>query len=160
MWSILYACPNIILLAISVRIPFVVLQLFPSCITDLSFGSPLIMLGRYKGDFPDTIKVKGRLADMSTFIMDLKVQNAKDKSFDRVIFLLLKLIPLEVSEFYFHKEQLTSTYKETFLLMQKLHLLSACNMSALISICLCQFLHVLLRSACNNFGPCGSCFFA
>ncbi|KAG4182965.1 hypothetical protein ERO13_A09G079500v2 [Gossypium hirsutum] len=61
------------------------LELFPSRIPDLSLGSPSIMSGRYKGDFPDTLKVKGRLADMSTFIMDLKVQNAKDMSFDRIL---------------------------------------------------------------------------
>ncbi|XWS20054.1 hypothetical protein CRYUN_Cryun31cG0068500 [Craigia yunnanensis] len=61
------------------------LELFPSHIPDLSLGSPLIVSGRYKGDFPDIIKVKGMLADMSTFATDLKVQNAKDESFDRIL---------------------------------------------------------------------------
>lgn len=65
---------------------FVVSQLFPSYIPDLSFGSPLMVSGRYKGDFPDNIKVTGMLADMSTFVTDLKVQNAKDVPFDRVNF--------------------------------------------------------------------------
>ncbi|XVF25240.1 hypothetical protein REPUB_Repub13aG0196200 [Reevesia pubescens] len=61
------------------------LELFPSHIPDLSFGSPLIVSGRYKGDFPDVIKVNGMLADMSTFVTDLKVQNAKDVPFDRIL---------------------------------------------------------------------------
>ncbi|XP_022777232.1 uncharacterized protein LOC111318624 [Durio zibethinus] len=61
------------------------LELFPSHIPDLSFGSPLIVSGRYKGDFPDVIKVNGMLADMSTFVIDLKVQNAKDVPFDRIL---------------------------------------------------------------------------
>lgn len=62
-----------------------VLQLFPSQIPDLSFGCPLVVSGRYKGDFPDIIEVKGLSAEMSTFVTELKVQNAKDVSFDRVI---------------------------------------------------------------------------
>ncbi|XP_017979273.1 PREDICTED: inter alpha-trypsin inhibitor, heavy chain 4 [Theobroma cacao] len=61
------------------------LELFPSYIPDLSFGSPLMVSGRYKGDFPDNIKVTGMLADMSTFVTDLKVQNAKDVPFDRML---------------------------------------------------------------------------
>ncbi|XP_022721622.1 uncharacterized protein LOC111279023 [Durio zibethinus] len=60
-------------------------EMFPSQIPDLSFGSPLIVSGTYKGDFPDIIKVKGMLADMSTFVTDLKVQNAKDVPFDRIL---------------------------------------------------------------------------
>ncbi|XVE88610.1 hypothetical protein DITRI_Ditri19aG0083100 [Diplodiscus trichospermus] len=61
------------------------LELFPSHIPDLSFGSPLIVSGRYKGDFPDIIKVNGTLADMSAFATDLKVQNAKDVPLDRIL---------------------------------------------------------------------------
>ncbi|XVF74300.1 hypothetical protein PTKIN_Ptkin13bG0099100 [Pterospermum kingtungense] len=61
------------------------LELFPSHIPDLSFGSPLIVSGRYKGDFPDVIKVHGMLPDMRTFATNLKVQNAKDVPFDRVL---------------------------------------------------------------------------
>ncbi|GMI73017.1 hypothetical protein like AT1G19110 [Hibiscus trionum] len=61
------------------------LELFPSHLPDLSFGSPLIVSGRYKGEFPDVIKVNGMLEDMSTFQTDLKVQNAKDVPFDRIL---------------------------------------------------------------------------
>lgn len=75
------------------------LQLFPSHIPDLSFGSPLIVSGRYNGDFPDIIKVNGILADKSAFATDLKVQNAKDVPLDRVIFLLMELITSESLRF-------------------------------------------------------------
>ncbi|KAK8629211.1 hypothetical protein V6N13_078063 [Hibiscus sabdariffa] len=61
------------------------LELFPSHLPDLSFGSPLIVSGRFKGEFPDVIKVTGMLEDMSTFQTDLKVQNAKDVPFDRIL---------------------------------------------------------------------------
>lgn len=61
------------------------IELFPSQIPDLSFGSPLVVSGRYKGDFPDIIEVKGLSAEMSTFVTELKVQNAKDVSFDRIL---------------------------------------------------------------------------
>ncbi|KAL4313388.1 hypothetical protein GQ457_01G040710 [Hibiscus cannabinus] len=61
------------------------LELFPSHLPDLSLGSPLIVSGRFKGEFPDVTKVTGMLEDMSTFQTDLKVQNAKDVPFDRVL---------------------------------------------------------------------------
>ncbi|KAK8675783.1 hypothetical protein V6N13_033846 [Hibiscus sabdariffa] len=61
------------------------LELFPSHIPDLSFGSPLIVSGRYKGEFPDVIKINGTLEDMSAFQTDLKLQNAKDLPFDRIL---------------------------------------------------------------------------
>ncbi|XP_039038432.1 uncharacterized protein LOC120175958 isoform X2 [Hibiscus syriacus] len=60
-------------------------ELFPSHIPDLSLGSPLFVSGRYKGEFPDVIKVNGMLEDMSTFQTDLKVQHAKDVPFDRIL---------------------------------------------------------------------------
>lgn len=61
-----------------------VIELFPSHIPDLSFESPLIISGRYKGDFPDNVKVSGILSDLTNFESDLKVQNAKDVALDRV----------------------------------------------------------------------------
>ncbi|GLU22484.1 hypothetical protein SLE2022_385550 [Rubroshorea leprosula] len=60
------------------------LELFPSHIPELSFGNPLIVSGRYKGDFPDNIKVSGQLGDLTNLVTDLKVQKAKDVPFDRV----------------------------------------------------------------------------
>ncbi|XP_048428511.1 uncharacterized protein LOC103936358 [Pyrus x bretschneideri] len=61
------------------------LEMCPSHIPDLSSGSPLIMSGRYEGRFPDSIKVHGTLADMSNFVLDLKVQRSKDFPLDRVL---------------------------------------------------------------------------
>jgi hypothetical protein len=62
------------------------LQLFPTHIPDLSSGSPLIVSGRYDGNFPDSVKISGTLADMSNFTIDFKVQRAKDVPLDRVMF--------------------------------------------------------------------------
>ncbi|PON43600.1 Nucleoside diphosphate kinase [Parasponia andersonii] len=61
------------------------LELFPSNIPDLSTGSPLIVSGRYDGNFPDIIKVSGTLADLSNFTVDLKVQKAKDMPLNRML---------------------------------------------------------------------------
>lgn len=54
------------------------LEVFPTQIPDLSSESPLIVSGRYRGTFPETLKVNGRLADMSDFTLDLKVEEAKE----------------------------------------------------------------------------------
>lgn len=77
---------SVILANITIHIPeqLNVLELIPSQIQDLSSGNPLIISGRYKGDFPDTIKVSGVLADMTNAVTDLKVQNAKDVPLDRI----------------------------------------------------------------------------
>ncbi|KAI7987713.1 hypothetical protein LOK49_LG13G00310 [Camellia lanceoleosa] len=56
---------------------------YPSRIPDLLSESPLIVSGRYKGDFPETLKARGILADMSNFVVDLKVQKAKDIPIDK-----------------------------------------------------------------------------
>ncbi|XP_021828452.1 inter alpha-trypsin inhibitor, heavy chain 4 [Prunus avium] len=61
------------------------LELFPSHIPDLSSGSPFIISGRYEGSFADSIKVRGTLADMSNFVIDLKVQRSKEFPLDRVL---------------------------------------------------------------------------
>ncbi|KAG6733249.1 hypothetical protein I3842_01G217500 [Carya illinoinensis] len=61
------------------------LELFPSHIPDLSSGNPLIISGRYNGSFPDALKISGNLADMSNFVIELKVQRAKDLPLDRVL---------------------------------------------------------------------------
>lgn len=61
------------------------LEVYPSRIPDLLSESPLIISGRYQGDFPSTLKTKGILADMSNFSIDLKVQEAKDIPLDKVL---------------------------------------------------------------------------
>ncbi|CAK7352408.1 unnamed protein product [Dovyalis caffra] len=51
---------------------------------DLSSESPLIVSGRYQGNFPDTVLAAGLLGDSSNFSLDLKVQKAKDIPLHRV----------------------------------------------------------------------------
>lgn len=58
--------------------------MYPSRIPDLSSESPLIVSGRYQGKFPDTLKAKGFLGDLSNFVVELKLQLAKDIPLDRV----------------------------------------------------------------------------
>ncbi|KVI05856.1 von Willebrand factor, type A [Cynara cardunculus var. scolymus] len=47
-------------------------ELYPFRIPDL-FGSPVIVSGRYEGNFPDIVKARGFMADMSTYVIDVKV---------------------------------------------------------------------------------------
>ncbi|KAJ4831681.1 hypothetical protein Tsubulata_042309, partial [Turnera subulata] len=61
------------------------LELLPFAIPDLSCGKPLIISGRYTGDFPDSVKISGTLADMSNFAIELKTQKAKDVQLDRIL---------------------------------------------------------------------------
>ncbi|XP_017223082.1 uncharacterized protein LOC108199667 isoform X1 [Daucus carota subsp. sativus] len=61
------------------------LEVYPSSIPDLLFESPLIITGRYRGDFPSMIQLNGVLADMSNFTLNLKVQEAKDIPLDKII---------------------------------------------------------------------------
>jgi len=62
---------------------------YPSQIPDLSSNGPLILPGRYKGNFPEVVKVKGVLPDFSNFAINLKIQNAKDMPLERVEFSIL-----------------------------------------------------------------------
>lgn len=68
--------------------------MYPSHITDLLSENPLIVTGRYRGKFPDTLKVKGVLANLSNFLIDLKIDMAKDIPLDRVRKKLVSLIEL------------------------------------------------------------------
>ncbi|KAJ4717760.1 putative Inter-alpha-trypsin inhibitor heavy chain-related [Melia azedarach] len=61
------------------------LEMFPMHIPDLSFENPLIVSGRYRGKFPDSVKIGGQMADMSKFVIDLKAQNAKDIQLDSLL---------------------------------------------------------------------------
>ncbi|XP_071710851.1 uncharacterized protein [Rutidosis leptorrhynchoides] len=58
-------------------------ELYPFRTPDLC-GTPLIVSGRYKGSFPNTVKARGFMADMSTFTIDIKVKNAKGIPLDKV----------------------------------------------------------------------------
>uniref|UniRef100_A0A2N9I5N7 VWFA domain-containing protein n=1 Tax=Fagus sylvatica TaxID=28930 RepID=A0A2N9I5N7_FAGSY len=59
-------------------------EVYPFHIPDLSSENPMIVSGRYRGNFPDTLKAKGVLADLSNYMIDLKVEKAKDMPIDRV----------------------------------------------------------------------------
>ncbi|KAI3952098.1 hypothetical protein MKW92_019433 [Papaver armeniacum] len=59
------------------------IEVYPRYIPDLSSGNPLIISGRYKGEFPDSLKVSGFLSDMSNFTINLKAQRAKGISLDK-----------------------------------------------------------------------------
>ncbi|XP_026450279.1 von Willebrand factor A domain-containing protein 5A-like isoform X2 [Papaver somniferum] len=53
------------------------IEVYPRYIPDLSSGNPLIVSGRYKGEFPDSLKISGFLSDVSNFTINLKPQRAK-----------------------------------------------------------------------------------
>ncbi|XVE53965.1 hypothetical protein DITRI_Ditri03aG0044600 [Diplodiscus trichospermus] len=61
------------------------IEVYSSCIPDLSSESLLTICGRYRGSFPDAIKAKGILGDLSSFVTDLKIERAKDLPLDRVL---------------------------------------------------------------------------
>lgn len=84
--------------------PCSVLQLFPFHIPDLSSGSPLIISGRYHGEFPESLKASGSLADMSNFTIDLKIQKAKEIPLDRVIFYFV-IFGLEMIDTFFKTQK-------------------------------------------------------
>lgn len=58
--------------------------MYPSCIPDLSSESALTICGRYHGNFPNTLKARGILGDLSSFAADLKIEWVKDIPLDRV----------------------------------------------------------------------------
>lgn len=71
-------------LSLYLQIQFPLLQLFPSCVPDLSSDGPISISGRCRGSFPDSFKAKGILATSSDFVVELKVHNAKDIPLDKV----------------------------------------------------------------------------
>jgi len=54
-------------------------------IPDISAKSPLCVSGKYHGKFPDTVIVKGYLADMNEISIELKVQHLKEIPLDKVL---------------------------------------------------------------------------
>ncbi|GKF24978.1 hypothetical protein Tco_0080872, partial [Tanacetum coccineum] len=61
------------------------LEVYPSVVPDVCSEGPLILFGQYRGGFPETLNVRGVLADMSSFTIDLKVQRPKDIPLDKVL---------------------------------------------------------------------------
>ncbi|KAL5065768.1 hypothetical protein RYX36_027505 [Vicia faba] len=59
-------------------------EVYPSNIPDLSLEGPLVLSGRYKGNFPETLKVNGIMADFSNFEIDLKIQRDKGLPVQRI----------------------------------------------------------------------------
>ncbi|XP_058080000.1 uncharacterized protein LOC131228171 isoform X2 [Magnolia sinica] len=59
-------------------------EVYPFPIPDLVSECPLILSGRYQGNFPDSVKAKGVLADMTSMAIDLKLQKAKDIPLDKI----------------------------------------------------------------------------
>ncbi|KAL2971015.1 hypothetical protein AAZX31_15G170300 [Glycine max] len=61
-------------------------EVCPSHIPDLSSDGPLLLSGRYKGSFSKDFEIKGVLPVFSNFVIDMKIQDAKDIPVQRVIF--------------------------------------------------------------------------
>ncbi|KAK8602385.1 hypothetical protein V6N13_057982 [Hibiscus sabdariffa] len=60
-------------------------EVYSSCIPDLSSEAPLMICGRYQGSFPDTLKAEGILGDSGSFAVDLKIEKTTDMPLDKVI---------------------------------------------------------------------------
>ncbi|KAK9056566.1 hypothetical protein SSX86_023928 [Deinandra increscens subsp. villosa] len=58
--------------------------IFPLRLPDLSSRSPLIISGRFTGKFPNIVKARGFLADLSTHVIDVKVVKANDVPLEMV----------------------------------------------------------------------------
>ena len=52
--------------------------MYPFHLPDLLSRSPLIVSSRFKGKFPDVVKVQGFLPDSSIRVIDVKVMKAND----------------------------------------------------------------------------------
>ncbi|PWA75450.1 von Willebrand factor, type A [Artemisia annua] len=61
------------------------LEIYPSTIPDLCSERALIVCGRYKGDFPNTLKLRAIRADMTNFTIDIDVQQANDIPLIKII---------------------------------------------------------------------------
>ncbi|GJY67447.1 putative von Willebrand factor A-like domain superfamily protein [Tanacetum coccineum] len=60
------------------HISFFQASIYPLTISDLCFERALMVCGRYKGDFPNTLKLRGIPADMTNSTIDIDVQQAND----------------------------------------------------------------------------------
>nr|XP_043622621.1 uncharacterized protein LOC122594217 [Erigeron canadensis] len=61
------------------------LEIYPSTIPELCSERPLMISGRYRGDFPERLKAKGILPDMSNFTIDIHVRQANDIPLEKVL---------------------------------------------------------------------------
>ncbi|GAA0146376.1 hypothetical protein LIER_06351 [Lithospermum erythrorhizon] len=60
------------------------LELHPFQVPDLLAGSPLTVFGRFSGDFPDSVNIRGILPDMRSYIVNVKVQQDKGMQIEKV----------------------------------------------------------------------------
>ncbi|KAL9252644.1 Inter-alpha-trypsin inhibitor heavy chain H2-like protein [Drosera capensis] len=58
---------------------------FPTHIPDLSSEGALVICGRYRGNMPEVLELKGIAADMKSVTVELKVQKSKDTSLQRMV---------------------------------------------------------------------------
>ncbi|XP_042000549.1 uncharacterized protein LOC121750142 isoform X2 [Salvia splendens] len=79
------------------------LEVFPCQIPDLSSESPFVVSGRYRGTFPNTLKLNGRLGDMSGFTLDLNVEEAKEIPISKMV--AKHQIELLTAQAWFSKNQ-------------------------------------------------------
>ncbi|WZZ83097.1 hypothetical protein YC2023_103669 [Brassica napus] len=77
-------------------------EVYPSNIPDLTSSSPLMVYGRYRGKFPESVKANGLLGDLSSFSVDLTVQSAKDMPLDKVF--AKNVIDLLTAEAWFSED--------------------------------------------------------
>ncbi|KAI3742137.1 hypothetical protein L1987_59817 [Smallanthus sonchifolius] len=79
------------------------MEIYPSTIPDLNSERPLIISGRFKGNFPEIPKVKGIIADMSNFTIDIEVQHVNDIPLEKV--LAKKQIESYTTQAWFSKDK-------------------------------------------------------
>ncbi|XP_019194521.1 PREDICTED: uncharacterized protein LOC109188342 [Ipomoea nil] len=60
-------------------------EVYPPQIPDLSLEGPLVLSGRYSGEFPESLEARGILADMNNFSLHLKAQEAKEIPLSKVL---------------------------------------------------------------------------
>lgn len=61
----------------------------------------MILSGRFNGSFPKDLEIKGVLADFSNFVIDMKIEEAKDIPLQRVmLFALPCLFAIQVYLFF------------------------------------------------------------
>ncbi|KAL9224198.1 hypothetical protein vseg_000260 [Gypsophila vaccaria] len=78
-------------------------EIYPTSVPDLSSESPLLISGRYRGTFPEVVKVTGVIADMTRHEVDLKVNNAKGIPLERI--LALQQIIIYTSQAWFSESK-------------------------------------------------------
>lgn len=61
------------------------LEVYPSEIPDLLCERPLLIAGRYRGNFPTVVKARGIYGDISNFVLDMSVHQAKDIPIDKIL---------------------------------------------------------------------------